>query len=170
MNRIWNFVAQNSLLLIGGAALALIWANLAPDSYHQLVHLPIWSNAPIGLVEMHDGQAIRVVTLHFLINDLLMAFFFAMAAKEVWEAVILSGGSLRGKKALTPLIATLGGMMGPVAVYLTLAVLLGSLAEMGRGWAIPTATDIAFSYLVGRMVFGARHPAIRLPAAAGDCR
>jgi NhaA family Na+:H+ antiporter len=51
-------------------------------------------------------------------------------------------------------------MMGPVAVYLTLAILLGSLAEMGRGWAIPTATDIAFSYLVGRMVFGARHPAI----------
>ncbi|ARC37365.1 sodium:proton antiporter [Paracoccus yeei] len=160
MDRIWNFVAQNSLLLIGGAVLALIWANLAPDSYHQLVHLSIWSDALIGLVEMHDGQAIRVVTLHFLINDLLMAFFFAMAAKEVWEAVILSGGSLRGKKALTPLIATLGGMMGPVAVYLTLAVLLGSLAEMGRGWAIPTATDIAFSYLVGRMVFGARHPAI----------
>ena len=95
--------------------LALIWANLAPDSYHQLVHLSIWSDAPIGLVEMHDGQAVRVLTLHFLINDLLMALFFAMAAKGVWEAVILSDGSLRGKKALTPLIATLGvNPSGPV--------------------------------------------------------
>jgi NhaA family Na+:H+ antiporter len=37
---------------------------------------------------------------------------------------------------------------------------LGVLGDVHRGWAIPTATDIAFSYLVGRVVFGARHPAI----------
>ncbi|MFC3058052.1 Na+/H+ antiporter NhaA [Paenirhodobacter populi] len=160
MYRIWNFVAEYSLLLVGGAVAALIWANLAPDSYHHLVHLPLWTDAPIGMVETHDGVTSRVLTLHFLINDVLMALFFAMAAKEVWEAVILSGGSLRGKKALTPLIATLGGMAGPVAVYLALAGALGIMADVGRGWAIPTATDIAFSYLVGRIVFGPRHPAI----------
>jgi NhaA family Na+:H+ antiporter len=89
-----------------------------------------------------------------------MAFFFAIAAKEVWEAVALRDGALRGRKALTPLIATVGGMAGPVVVYLCLAMALGVLADVSRGWAIPTATDIAFSYLVGRMVFGARHPAI----------
>lgn len=160
MQRIWNFVENYSLLLVGGAALALVWANISPDSYHSVVHLPLWTNAPIGLVETHDGVTARTLTLHFLINDGLMALFFAIAAKEVWEAVILSHGSLRGKKALTPLIATLGGMMGPVAVYLVLAASLGIVAEVGRGWAIPTATDIAFSYLVGRIVFGARHPAI----------
>lgn len=160
MHRVWNFVAEYSLLLVGGAALALAWANLAPESYHHLIHLPLWTDAPIGVLESHGDSAIRVLTLHFLINDLLMALFFAMAAKEVWEAVILSGGSLRGKKALTPLIATVGGMAGPVAVYLALAATLGVLAETGRGWAIPTATDIAFSYLVGRIIFGARHPAI----------
>ncbi|WP_151718426.1 Na+/H+ antiporter NhaA [Gemmobacter serpentinus] len=160
MYRIWNFITQYSLLLVGGALAALIWANMAPDSYHHLVHLPLWIDAPIGLIEQHDGQPMRVLTLHFLINDVLMALFFAMAAKEVWEAVILKDGSLRGRRALTPLIATLGGMAGPVLVYLTLAASLGILAEVGRGWAIPTATDIAFSYLVGRIVFGARHPAI----------
>ncbi|MDF3856448.1 Na+/H+ antiporter NhaA [Paracoccus sp. P2] len=160
MYRIWNFVSEYSLLLVGGALAALLWANTAPDSYHHLVHLPLWVDAPIGMIEEHDGLATRVLTLHFLINDMLMALFFAIAAKEVWEAVILSGGSLRGKKALTPLIATLGGMAGPVLVYLALAGMLGVLAEVGRGWAIPTATDIAFSYLVGRIVFGARHPAI----------
>ncbi|WP_323715915.1 Na+/H+ antiporter NhaA [Paracoccus aminovorans] len=160
MHRIWSFVAEYSLLLVGGAVLALAWANLAPESYHSLVHLPLWTDAPIGVLESHGDSATRVLTLHFLVNDLLMALFFAMAAKEVWEAVILSGGSLRGKKALTPLIATLGGMVGPIAVYLALAATLGVLAETGRGWAIPTATDIAFSYLVGRIIFGARHPAI----------
>jgi len=92
-----------------------------------------------------------------------MAFFFAIAAKEVWEAVILENGSLRGKKAATPLIATVGGMLGPVAVYLGLAAIIGSdtYDAVARGWAIPTATDIAFSYLVGRLVFGAGHPAVR---------
>lgn len=160
MYRIWNFVTSYSLLLVGGAVLALFWANLAPESYHHLVHLPLWVDAPIGIMEVHEGVVTRVLTLHFLINDMLMALFFAMAAKEVWEAVILSGGSLRGRRALTPLIATLGGMAGPVAVYLALAASLGMLAEVGRGWAIPTATDIAFSYLVGRIIFGARHPAI----------
>ncbi len=160
MYRIWNFVAEYSLLLVGGAGVALIWANLAPDSYRHFVHLPLWTGAPTGVVELHDGGTTRVLTLHFLINDMLMALFFAMAAKEVWEAVILPEGSLRGRKAVTPLIATLGGMAGPVAVYLGLAATLGMLAGVGRGWAIPTATDIAFSYLVGRIVFGARHPAI----------
>ena len=160
MYRVWSYVADYSLLLISGAAIALFWANVAPDSYHALVHFPLWSGGPVGAMEVHDGVSQRVMTLHFLFNDVLMAFFFAIAAKEVWEAVALREGSLRGRKALTPLIATVGGMVGPVVVYLCLALALGVLAEVSRGWAIPTATDIAFSYLVGRVVFGARHPAI----------
>jgi NhaA family Na+:H+ antiporter len=101
--------------------------------------------------------------VHYLINDVLMAFFFLIAGKEVWEAIILKNGSLRGRRALTPLFATAGGMAGPVAVYLGLAALLGSdvFDAVARGWAIPTATDIAFSYIVGRIVFGAGHPAVR---------
>ncbi|SEQ11189.1 Na+/H+ antiporter NhaA [Thalassovita taeanensis] len=159
MYRVWNFVTNYSLLLIIGALIALVWANINPDSYHHFVHLELWQDAPIGA--LHDGH--RTLTLHFLINDVLMAFFFAIAAKEVWEAVILKEGSLRGKKAATPLIATAGGMVGPIAVYLGLALLFGSetFDAVKNGWAVPTATDIAFSYLVGRMVFGAGHPAVR---------
>ncbi|HHB80221.1 MAG TPA: sodium:proton antiporter, partial [Aliiroseovarius sp.] len=80
-----------------------------------------------------------------------------------WEAVILKNGSLRGRKAATPLFATVGGMLGPITIYLGLATLIGSdtYSAVANGWAIPTATDIAFSYLVGRMVFGAGHPAVR---------
>lgn len=165
MYRVWNYLSEYSLLLIGGALIALIWANVDAHSYHAFVEQVVWDHAPIGhLHQAEDGHApYRTLTLHYLINDVLMALFFAIAGKEVWEAVALKNGALRGKKAMTPLIATGGGMVGPIAVYLGLATLMGSdtYDAVANGWAVPTATDIAFSYLVGRIVFGAGHPAIR---------
>lgn len=176
MYRVWNYISNYSLLLILGALLALGWANTYADSYRYFIEYPLWFNSWIG-VDIHHwtlalgdaarnmelGDVEKVVTVHYLVNDILMAFFFAIAAKEVWEAVILKNGSLRGRKAATPLIATAGGMMGPVVVYLGIALLLGSdtFNAVHHGWAIPTATDIAFSYLIGRIVFGAGHPAVR---------
>lgn len=164
MYRVWNFVINYSVLLISGALVALIWANFDAASYHDFVEFVLIDDFIIGYAHMGaDGQIQRTLTLHYLVNDVLMALFFAIAAKEVWEAVILKNGALRGRKAATPLIATLGGMLGPIAVYLGLAMILGSdtYDAVARGWAIPTATDIAFSYLVGRIVFGAGHPAVR---------
>ena len=176
MYRVWNFVTKYSLLLILGAAVALIWVNVDAQSYHHMVEYPLWFNDLVGVDASHwinshgedfhiddAGGALKVLSMHYLVNDVLMAFFFAIAAKEVWEAVILRNGSLRGKKAATPLFATAGGMLGPVAVYLGLAAILGSdvYDAVANGWAIPTATDIAFSYMVGRVVFGAGHPAVR---------
>lgn len=163
MYRVWNFINNYSILLISGALIALVWANTAPESYHHLVHLVLIEDFFIGALHEVDGHIVRDLTLHYLVNDVLMAFFFAIAAKEVWEAVILKNGSLRGKKAATPLIATLGGMIGPISVYLGLAYFMGSTTfdAVANGWAVPTATDIAFSYLVGRLVFGAGHPAVR---------
>ncbi|MGH1368531.1 MAG: Na+/H+ antiporter NhaA [Maritimibacter sp.] len=177
MYRVWNFITSYSILLILGAVVALVWANVNPTSYHHFVEYPLWFNSTLGTdigrwaLAVGDemahhfeyGDVERVLTVHYLINDLLMALFFAIAGKEVWEAVILKSGSLRGKKAVTPLVATAGGMLGPIAVYLGIAALLGSdtYEAVSRGWAIPTATDIAFSYLVGRIVFGAGHPAVR---------
>ncbi|MEM9796648.1 MAG: Na+/H+ antiporter NhaA [Pseudomonadota bacterium] len=176
MYRVWNFLANYSLLLVFGALIALVWANIDAHSYHLMVEWPLWFNDLIGYDLHHwevamgedaelfgHAETAKVLTVHYLVNDILMAFFFAIAGKEVWEAVILKNGSLRGKKAATPLFATLGGMVGPVAIYLGVAALLGSTTfnAVANGWAIPTATDIAFSYLVGRIVFGAGHPAVR---------
>lgn len=161
MYRVWNYVTNYSLLLIAGALIALVWANIDAEGYHHFVDFVIVDNFWIGDLDMEGGQATRTLTMHYLVNDVLMALFFAIAAKEVWEAVILESGSLRGRKAMTPLIATAGGMLGPITVYLGLAAVLGIYETVSRGWAIPTATDIAFSYLVGRVVFGAGHPAIR---------
>lgn len=176
MYRVWGFITDNSILLISGAIIALVWANIDATSYKFFAEYPLWVNNWVGAeagywaksfgyaygMEKVSGGT-RVLSLHYLVNDLLMAFFFAVAAKEVWEAVILKNGSLRGKKAATPLFATAGGMFGPIAVYLGLAAVLGSetYSAVANGWAIPTATDIAFSYLVGRIVFGAGHPAVR---------
>lgn len=161
MYRAWKLLEEYSLLLILGAVGALLWANHSLESYHQFIELPIWQNGPIG--ELHagpDGHRARILTFHFLVNDVLMTLFFAIAGKEVWEAVALRNGALRGKKSLTPLVATAGGMFGPIIVYLSGAAMLGQGTMLSSGWAIPTATDIAFSYLVGRLVFGARHPAV----------
>lgn len=98
-------------------------------------------------------------TISFLINDILMALFFAIAAKEVWEAMLPGGALSNPKKAATPLMATLGGIVAPAGVYLACAAATGQSALMG-GWAVPCATDIAFSYLVARLIFGQGHPAI----------
>ena len=64
------------------------------------------------------------ITVHFLINDILMAMFFAIAAGEVWEA-LLPGGSLSNpRKAATPLLATLGGILGPAGLYMLASMYL----------------------------------------------
>ncbi len=74
---------------------------------------------------------------------------------------MLPGGALANpRKAATPLLATLGGIVGPALVYLAGCSLTGTMATFGDGWAVPCATDIAFSYLVARVIFGMGHPAI----------
>jgi len=111
----------------------------------------------------HDADAgHHGLTVHFVINDILMALFFAIAAKEVWESLLPGGALSNPRKAATPLLATAGGILGPAFVYLGGAYLGGAkiYEAVGKGWAIPCATDIAFSYLVARIIFGAGHPAI----------
>ncbi len=180
---------ENSLFLIAGALAALIWANLDHDSYEHFIHMSLhWGDetahdetvqdaepstadgtaepasddqAVVQATEDTDGEESHDITLHFIVNDVLMALFFAIAGKEVWESM-LPGGSLSNvRKASMPLIATVGGVLGPVAVYLAwMTIADGWNSAYRRGWAVPTATDIAFCYLVARLIFGGGHPAI----------
>ncbi|MEO8497688.1 MAG: Na+/H+ antiporter NhaA [Planctomycetota bacterium] len=125
--------------------------------YDKLVNRPL----PVG-----DGTFERHgITVHFLINDILMALFFAIAAKEVWESLLPGGALSNPRKAATPLLATLGGVVGPAVLYVAGVMLFNTpnaagVRELAPGWAIPCATDIAFSYLVARLIFGNGHPAI----------
>jgi NhaA family Na+:H+ antiporter len=135
-SRALAFVFDNSLLLLAGTAAAVLWANLDIDSYDAVAH-----------------------PLHFWVNDIGMVFFFALAAKEVFEATLPGGPLASPRRALSPLAAALGGMIAPGLIYASVAWAWGP-AELIRGWAIPCATDIAFSAMIARFVFPAAHPAI----------
>ncbi|WP_164104293.1 Na+/H+ antiporter NhaA [Candidatus Laterigemmans baculatus] len=164
-DRWFRFVIDNSLPLILGSLAALVWANAShlnhSDSYTHFVHFDFASLFHGAAAESESGHAgHHGFTLHFLINDLLMALFFAIAAKEVWESLLPGGALSNPKRAVTPLLATLGGIFGPALIYIAGTYLSGTHEMLGKGWAIPCATDIAFSYLIARMIFGNGHPAI----------
>lgn len=143
MKRQINLLREFSIPLIAGVIIALVWANLDPDSYHHLVH----------------ARFLGPVSFHFLTNDLFMAFFFAIAAAEITQSCLPGGDLYPLGRAVNPLLATFGGVAGPIAVYFTLNSLFGSPALV-NGWGVPTATDIAISWLVARLVLGNSHPAI----------
>jgi NhaA family Na+:H+ antiporter len=130
------FVLENSLLLLVGTAAAVLWANVDFDSYDAVAH-----------------------PLHFLVNEVGMVFFFALAAKEVFEATLPGGALASPRRAFAPLAAAVGGMVAPALIYVALASFRGP-ADLVRGWAIPCATDIAFSAMVARLIFPTTHPAI----------
>ena len=143
MKRRINLLREFSVPLLSGVVVALIWANMAPEGYRQFIHAPL----------------LGPLNFHFLTNELFMVLFFGMAAAEITQSC-LPGGDLHPlRKAVNPLLATLGGVVGPVLVYLGLNALIGSPSLRG-GWGIPTATDIALAWLVASLVFGRRHPAI----------
>jgi NhaA family Na+:H+ antiporter len=99
------------------------------------------------------------IDLHFLINDVFMVFFFAMAGVEIVHSLIPGGALYPVKKAVMPLMATMGGVLGPIAVFSALNTAFGS-PEFASGWGVCTATDIALSWLLARIILGERHPAV----------
>lgn len=156
MRRFLRYLFDNSLLLVVGAVAGLLWANVSPASYAAFRDIRIF---PLFWVPFHGGLSQHGIGLHYLVNDVLMAFFFAMAGKEVWSAM-LPGGALHGvSRAAVPVICAVGGMTGPATIYLVGAALIGQSMLIGRGWAIPCATDVAFSYMIALVVFGKGHPA-----------
>ena len=90
-----RFLFENSLFLVGGAVAALLWVYLDEDGYKHFHHFRFAFDPPGPEAKLDDWN-----TLHFLVNDVFMAFFFAIAAKEVWESM-LPGGALSSGRAST---------------------------------------------------------------------
>ena len=165
--RVVNLLQEFSLPLIFGVILGLVAANVNHLWYEALVEFN-----PFG---HHASVFGHELTLHFIINGMFMCLFFGIAAKEITEST-LPGGVLNPlRRAINPLAGTLGGVFGPVGLYFLLAwVIYGGSADfsaVAKGWAIPTATDIALAWLVARMVFGPLHAAVNfllLLAVADD--
>ena len=154
VKQVVNVLQEFSIPLLGGVVAALLVANIAPDWYETLVYAP-WC----GFIQVAGDHAHSPYSLLWIVNEVFMVFFFGIAAKEITEAG-LPGGALNPiSKAINPILGTIGGVVGPIGVYLALNFAFGQ-TEWACGWGIPTATDIALAWLIGRVVFGAGHPAI----------
>lgn len=137
--------AVSGIVLLLAAAVALIWANSpAAESYEHLWHLPLGFSL---------GDFSISHSLHFWINDALMTVFFLVVGMEI-RREIHDGALANLRQAALPLGAALGGVAVPALAYLAVS---GS-AELRSGWAVPTATDIAFAIgvlaLLGKSIPG----------------
>jgi NhaA family Na+:H+ antiporter len=139
--RFLSVEALSGLVLLLAAAIALAWANspFAP-AYQALWHLPL-SLGLARFLPQHD--------LHFWVNDGLMTVFFLVVGLEI-RREMHSGALANPKVALLPIVGAAGGVIVPALLY----VALNTDPVTRHGWAIPTATDIAFAVgvlaLVGR--------------------
>ena len=125
-----RMLQRGEVLLLLATALALILANsaLAPLYFASLNwHGP--QNLPLPLSPQH------------FINDGLMAVFFLAIGLEI-KREILAGALATWPSRALPAIAALGGMVVPAVIFITVNL---NQPEALRGWAIPTATDIAFA-------------------------
>jgi NhaA family Na+:H+ antiporter len=129
--------ASGGLVLMASAALGLVAANSAlAGSYAELLHAKV-----AGLSVLH------------WINDGLMALFFLLVGLEIKREILVGELDSWPRRAL-PCIAALGGMLAPALIFFAIN---WHSPETWRGWAIPTATDIAFALGV-LSLFGSRVP------------
>jgi NhaA family Na+:H+ antiporter len=131
-------------LLLLGALIALGWAN-SPwrDAYRSMRDLSV---GPAAL-DLH-------LSLGGWASDGLLAIFFFVVGLEL-KREIVTGELRRPATAIVPVVAAIGGMAAPALIFL--AMNIAAPAGAPRGWAIPTATDIAFALAVLSVV-GRRLP------------
>ena len=124
-------------LLLGAAVIALIWANTPwQDAYAALRDLVVGPHA------LHLD-----LSLGTWAADGLLALFFLVAGIELKREFVAGDLSDRSKAAL-PIAAAACGVVVPAVLYVVTAKVAGGDGDVFRGWAIPTATDIAFALAV----------------------
>jgi len=142
--RFLHWEAAGSIVLLVCAVLALVWANSPwAESYESLTHT--YFGVSVG---EHSFE----LSLKHWVNDLLMVVFFFVVGLEIKRELVL--GELSSvRKAALPIMAAVGGMLVPAAIFL-----MFNLGGPGQsGWGIPMATDIAFALGI-LALFGTRAP------------
>lgn len=134
---LWHFASEYLLLLPVGVAVALVWANVDPESYFR-----------------------TVFALDFFVTDVAMVLFFGLVMKEVVEATAPGGVLHPWRRAALPLVASLGLTLVPALVLFAVAPAFGE-PVVAKGWVVAFATDLAFGYFVAIVIFG-RHPIVPL--------
>ena len=132
---IWFFKleAASGLVLLFSAIIALYLSNSTfSETYFSILKTYFF----IGI----DQFGLKLTVLHW-INDVLMVIFFFLVTLEI-KREFIRGELSKRKQALLPFIAAIGGMLVPALIYIFINI---NSSETLNGWAIPTATDIAFS-------------------------
>ena len=127
---------KSGILLLLFATLALITVNSPLQSLYYDIK---YTDIPINLGDFNFTKSVS----HW-VNDGLMAIFFFVIGLEL-KREILEGELSSFDRMVLPAIAAVGGMAAPAAVYILINI---NNPENMSGWAIPTATDIAFSLAV----------------------
>ena len=125
--------AASGLILLISAFIALLWSNSDSSTlYFDILNKYLF----IGV----NNFGLKLSVLHW-INDALMAVFFFVVTLEI-KREFLQGELSKPKQAMLPIIGAIGGMLVPALIYIFINI---KSPETLRGWAIPSATDIAFS-------------------------
>lgn len=135
-NRFVTAETTGGLLLVIAAAVALIWAN-SPwrESYISLTQVTI------GPESLH----LNMTLTDWAADGLLAIFFFVVGVELKYELV--AGTLSRMREAAVPMLAAVGGMAVPAILFVVIILAMGERSSL-HGWAIPTATDIAFALAV----------------------
>lgn len=151
LKRLLKNEATGGVVLIIAAAIAMILANTAgtQQAYESILNMP---------VEFRFGSLDISKNLLLWINDALMAVFFLMIGLEVKHELV-SGSLATRERAMFPLIAALGGMLAPALIY---AAMNHNDPLAIHGWAIPTATDIAFALGILALLGSRVPPALKM--------
>ena len=131
--RFFQLEAASGLVLLIAAIIALVISN---SNFSELYFNTLEKYLFIGI----NNFGLKL-SVHHWINDLLMAIFFFFVTLEI-KREFIQGELSNLKKALLPIIGAVGGMVVPALVYISIN--FGN-TETLNGWAIPSATDIAFS-------------------------
>ena len=125
--------SASGLVLLFAAVIALFISNSSlGDNYFKILE----SYFTLGT----DKFGLRLSVLHW-INDVLMAIFFFLVSLEI-KREFVKGELSNPKQAMLPIIGAVGGMVVPAAIYIIINI---DDSTRLNGWAIPSATDIAFS-------------------------
>ena len=125
--------SASGLVLLFAAVIALLISN---SEYSSAYFNVLQKYITIGFGDI----SLKLTVLHW-INDVLMTIFFFLVSLEI-KREIVQGELSNPKQALLPIIGAVGGMVVPAIIYIVINI--GS-PETLKGWAIPSATDIAFS-------------------------
>ena len=146
MREFFKLESASGLLLIGATVAAMVMANIPPALAVYDWVLGLHLTVTVGGLGVDKPLLLWV-------NDALMVFFFMLVGLELKREVV-EGQLSRADQVVLPVLAAVGGLVVPAAIYWYIN---GEFPDQKNGWAIPTATDIAFA-LAMLSLLGSRVP------------